>query len=182
MKVFVFRLGHRYVRDDRTTTHLFLAARALGADAGVYCGQRDQGLEQAIRKVNESWGGTFEVRYAKDWRLSLKEYKDNGLEMIHLTMYGMPVKEAIEKILFSPKDKLIIVGGAKVPKEVYLLADWNVSVTNQPHSEVSALSVFLHELFGGEELLRSFEGGKLKILPQERGKRVLRRNEPLTEK
>ena len=176
MKVFVFRLGHRYVRDDRTTTHLFLAARALGADAAVYCGQRDAELEKALRKVNESWGGTFEVVYAKDWRLGLQEYKDSGLEIVHLTMYGLPIKEVMEKIRSSSKDKLIIVGGAKVPKEVYLLADWNVSVTSQPHSEVSALSVFLHEFFRGEELLRSFDGGKLRILPQERGKQVLRKS------
>lgn len=173
MKVIVLRLGHRYVRDERTTTHLFLAARALGAEAAVYCGRRDLDLEKTISRVNEMWGGMFKVQYTKDWKPCLKEYKANGLEVVHLTMYGLPIQEVIEKIRSSPKDKLVVVGGAKVPREVYHLSDWNVSVTCQPHSEVSALSIFLHELFKGEELLRSFEGGRLRILPQERGKKVL---------
>ncbi len=176
MRALVFRLGHRYVRDGRTTTHVFLAARALGAYAAVYCGKRDVNLEKTLRRVTETWGGSFRVSYVKDWRTCLQEYKDNGLEVVHLTMYGLPIEEVIEKIRSSPRDKLVIVGGAKVPKEVYLLSDWNVSVTSQPHSEVSALSIFLHELFKGEELLRSFEGGRLKVLPHERGKHVLRMN------
>jgi len=176
MRVVVFRLGHRYVRDDRTTTHLFLVARAFGADAAVYCGQRDEELERSLMRVKESWGGSFEVGFVRDWRSGLQEYKGNGLEVIHLTMYGLPIVEVVEQIRSSSKDKLVVVGGAKVPKEVYSLADWNVSVTSQPHSEVSALSVFLHEFFSGEELLRSFDGGRLRILPQERGKRVLRKN------
>ena len=39
-------------------------------------------------------------------------------------------------------DILIIVGGSKVPGKVYKAADWNVSVTTQPHSEVSSLAIF----------------------------------------
>ena len=65
----------------------------------------------------------------------------------------------------------MVVGGAKVPGEVYGLANWNVSVTSQPHSEVSALAVFLHELFEAQELDRVFEGARLSITPQDRGKR-----------
>ena len=174
MKVVVFRLGHRYVRDDRTTTHLFLAARAFGADAAVYCGQRDEELEKTLKKVGASWGGDFTVGFTRDWRSGLQEYKGNGSEIVHLTMYGSPIPEVVEQIRSSSKDKLVVVGGAKVPKDVYDLADWNVSVTSQPHSEVSALSVFLHEFFGGEELFRPFDGGRLRIVPQKRGKRVLR--------
>jgi len=37
---------------------------------------------------------------------------------------------------------------------------------------VSALAVFLHELFEGREMEREFEGARLRIVPQERGKRV----------
>jgi len=64
------------------------------------------------------------------------------------------------------------VGGAKVPGEVYGLADWNVGVTSQPHSEVSALAVFLHELQEGEELGLAFPGARKRVVPQARGKRV----------
>ncbi len=176
MKVVLFRLGHRFVRDDRTTTHLFLAARAFGADAAVYCGKRDEELQKAVEKVVASWGGSFAISYSRDWKSGLGECKDSGSEIVHLTMYGSPILEVIEQIRSSSKDKLIVVGGAKVPKEVYDLADWNVSVTSQPHSEVSALSVFLHEFFRGEELHRPFNGGKLRIVPQKRGKQVLRMN------
>ena len=80
--------------------------------------------------------------------------------------------EAISSIRNDPSDKLVVVGGPKVPGEVYGLADWNVSVTSQPHSEVSALAVFLHELFEGRELDGVFEGARMRITPQERGKRV----------
>ncbi|NIS35916.1 MAG: tRNA (cytidine(56)-2'-O)-methyltransferase, partial [Actinobacteria bacterium] len=38
---------------------------------------------------------------------------------------------------------LVVVGAAKVSFDVYEAADWNVAVTNQPHSEVAALAVFL---------------------------------------
>jgi tRNA (cytidine56-2'-O)-methyltransferase len=60
----------------------------------------------------------------------------------------------------------------KVPGEVYDIADWNVAMTSQPHSEVSALAVFLHELFGGRELGAVFSDARLRIVPQTRGKSV----------
>jgi tRNA (cytidine56-2'-O)-methyltransferase len=55
---------------------------------------------------------------------------------------------------------------------MYQLADWNVAVGNQPHSEVAALAVFLDRLFEGQELTKEFDGG-LKILPSPRGKHVV---------
>ena len=174
-KVYVLRLGHREVRDKRVTTHLFLTARAFGADKVIYTGQRDEQLEERIRKVVESWGGAFEVEYEKDWRRAVKNWKSGGGEVVHLTMYGLPIQDVINLIRGSPKDKLIIVGGAKVPGEVFKLADWNVSVTSQPHSEVSALCVFLHELFQGRELSRTYEDAKMRIIPQARGKKVIHR-------
>jgi tRNA (cytidine56-2'-O)-methyltransferase len=87
-------------------------------------------------------------------------------------MYGLPLKEVIPEIRGDPSDKLVVVGGVKVPGEVYGLADWNVAVTSQPHSEVSALAVFLHELMEGRELDAVFEGARLRVVPQERGKRL----------
>jgi tRNA (cytidine56-2'-O)-methyltransferase len=55
---------------------------------------------------------------------------------------------------------------------MYDLADWNVAVGNQPHSEVAALAILLDRLFEGKELRREFEGG-LKIVPSPFGKKVL---------
>ena len=92
--------------------------------------------------------------------------------MVHLTMYGMPMGEAMSSIRDDPSEKLVVVGGAKVPGEVYGLADWNVSVTSQPHSEVSALAVFLHEFFEGREMDLVFEGARLRVSPRGRGRRM----------
>ena len=173
-EVFVLRLGHRPERDKRVTTHVFLAARAFGACGAFYSGQRDEGVERSVKKVVDMWGGNFTVQFIEDWIAKIKEWRKNGGEVIHLTMYGLPLNEVIQKIRGSNKDKLIIVGGAKVPKIVYELADWNVSITSQPHSEVSALGVFLHELYMGRELNKTFENAKIRIIPQERGKMVIR--------
>jgi len=55
---------------------------------------------------------------------------------------------------------------------VYDRADWNVGVTNQPHSEVAALAVFLDRLFEGRELDREWVEADRRVIPQETGKRV----------
>ncbi len=172
-RIFVLRLNHRTARDKRVTTHLFLAARAFGATGAFYSGQRDEKIEASIRKANEAWGGPFELRYKQDWKTTIKQWQQQGGEIIHLTMYGLPMQDTIDQIRGSPKDKLVVVGGAKVPGTVYQMADWNVSVTAQPHSEISALSVFLHELQKGEELHKTFEKAKTRIVPQAKGKKII---------
>lgn len=174
MGVVVLRLGHRYVRDDRITTHVFLVARAFGAGKVIYSGQRDLRLEEKIGEVTKTWGGPFDVEYEKNWRQRIERWKEGDGEIVHLTIYGLPIQDVIHEIKCSAKDKLIVVGGAKVPGIVYKLSDWNVSVTSQPHSEVSALSIFLHELFGGEELTKVFKDSRLSIVPQPQGKKVLK--------
>ena len=171
-KTWVLRLSHRRERDKRVTTHLFLASRAFGADGIFYSGERDEKVEKSVEKVNRSWGGAFEVRYCRGWKQTVNEWKRNGGEVVHLTMYGLPLNDVIKEIGGSPKDKLVVVGGAKVPGIMYSLADWNVSVTSQPHSEVSALGVFLHELFEGNELRKQFGDAEWRIIPQSRGKKV----------
>ncbi|MEM3439686.1 MAG: tRNA (cytidine(56)-2'-O)-methyltransferase, partial [Candidatus Bathyarchaeia archaeon] len=86
-----------------------------------------------------------------------------------------PVFEAIEEIRSSPRDKMIVVGSQKVPGELYELATWNVSITNQPISEVSALAIFLDRYFEGKELHAKFEGGEIEIIPSKSGKRIIRK-------
>jgi tRNA (cytidine56-2'-O)-methyltransferase len=175
-KIWVLRLNHRSKRDKRVTTHLLLAARAFGADGTFYSGERDENVEGSVGKVNKSWGGTFKVEFTHDWRQVIKEWKHGGGEVVHLTMYGLPVQDAIGQLRASPKNKLVIVGGAKVPGVIYELADWNISVTSQPHSEVSALSVFLHELFEGKELDKRFLNAEERIVPQAKSKKIVKTN------
>ena len=171
MSTHVLRIGHRPARDKRVTTHLLLAARAFGAQGATYTGTRDPPMEETVRKVRLDWGGSFEVGYSKSWRNTVEAWRRRG-KIVHLTMYGLPIQEAISSVREDLSDKLVVVGGAKVPGAVYSLADWNLAVTSQPHSEVSALAVFLHELFEGRELTGVFEGARLRVVPQERGKRV----------
>jgi len=169
MKIYVLRLGHRVFRDQRITTHVFLAARAFGCEGGFYSGQRDAKLEETVRKTSAQWGGYFSIQYSENWKKTIKGF--SGLK-IHLTVYGMPFQEKINEIKRAKNGVLIVVGGEKVPPEVYQLSDYNIAVTSQPHSEVSALAVLLHELFSGKELEKEFRG-KFRVMPQERGKKVV---------
>jgi len=67
---------------------------------------------------------------------------------------------------------LIIVGAEKVPPQIYEMADFNVSVGNQPHSEVAALAVFLDRYNVGNWSDKQFNG-KIEILPNNKGKKVV---------
>lgn len=166
----VLRLSHRPFRDKRITTHVALVARAFNADSLIYSGQKDSKLESTISKTSSDFGGNFPISYVKDPINYIKEKKSLGFSIIHLTAYGMPIQDKISSI---KKDKiLLVVGSEKVPPEVYNLADSNIAITSQPHSEVAALAIFLHEFFEGKELSKDFNNAKLKIVPKEKGKQV----------
>ncbi len=166
----VLRLGHRIPRDARTTTHCALVARAFGADEIIVCGDEDNGLLESVRKVVERWGGNFKIICGKNWR---EIVKFSGIK-VHLTAHGLPLEQQIKKIKKAANNRplLVIIGGQKVPPEVYSLADYNIAITQQPHSEVSALAVFLHEFFQGKELQKKFADARIEITPDARGKTV----------
>jgi len=174
LKVVVLRMGHRIPRDQRITTHVCLTARAFGADGVIVSDVMDKGLEETVRKVVETWGGTFFIETGPPWRKVVEEWLAKGGEVIHLTQYGIPLIDVIDEIRNSGRDKLIVVGAKKQPREIYEIATYNVSITNQPHSEVAALCLFLHYLWEGEEFRREFKGARLKIIPQARGKKVIK--------
>lgn len=177
MEIVVLRLGHRLPRDERMSTHVCLVARAFGAKGAIYTGQHDQGLEDSVSRVAKQWGGDFSVSYEKGFRSTISRMKKQGFGVVHLTMYGMPVEGKTAGMRKYAK-LLIIVGGDQVPGEVYDLADWNVAVTGQPHSEVAALAILLDRLQEGKELSEDADAafkGDVRIMPQERGKRVVRK-------
>jgi tRNA (cytidine56-2'-O)-methyltransferase len=175
MKVYVLRLDHRRVRDARITTHVCLTARAFGASKVILSGDEDKKIMENVRDVVKRWGGDFKIDYIKKWDKYIDDWKNKGGEVIHLTMYGESVQEVTKKISESSRDKLVVVGGSRVPSKVYQEADWNVSVTNQPHSEVAALSIFLHTLFDGKEYDIDFDNSELKVIPTSHGKQVITR-------
>ncbi|MCX6814039.1 MAG: tRNA (cytidine(56)-2'-O)-methyltransferase [Candidatus Aenigmarchaeota archaeon] len=165
----VLRLGHRIERDKRLSTHCGLVARAFGAQKLVYTGQKDSGLEESINSVTNGWGGPFQIEHSESARKLIKDWKGKS---IHLTVYGIPVQEKI-RTLRKVRNLLIVIGGEKVPPEVYQDCDWNISISQQPHSEVGALAVFLHEYFRGRELEKKFRKAQKRVVPQERGKKVV---------
>ena len=173
MRVVVLRLGHRIPRDSRITTHVCLTARALGAD-GVYISDvQDRGLVATVMSVSKRFGGEFQIEAGRSWRSTITDWKRSGGKVIHLTAYGMPLPKLIREIRRSRGDKLIVVGAEKVPGELYGVADWNVAVTNQPISEVSALGIFLDWFFEHSRLEASFPNSEIRIVPCERGKKVV---------
>jgi len=170
MKVWVLRLGHRIIRDQRITSHCGLVARAFGANGITYSGERDENLEKSMKKVVKNWGGSFGIKYEKNWKKIIKNWKG---KIVHLTMYGLPIQDKINKIKKSRGSLLIIIGSEKVVTDVYHSSDWNVAVTNQPHSEVAALAIFLDMLFKGKELKKKFKKAKIRIVPKEKGKKTI---------
>lgn len=169
-EVAVLRLGHRPGRDERMTTHVGLTARALGADRAILAkdGASQQGT---IEDITDRFGGPFAVE-TTDNPIGFIEDWDGTI--VHLTMYGLPVQDVEAEIRADHEDGslLVVVGAEKVPWDVYENADYNVGVTNQPHSEIASLAVFLDHLFEGEELDREWEDADRNVVPQDAGKRV----------
>jgi tRNA (cytidine56-2'-O)-methyltransferase len=86
-------------------------------------------------------------------------------------MYGLNLPDVIGDIQ-SHEKILVIVGAEKVPGEIYGLADYNVAVTGQPHSEISSLALFLDHYFSGQELGNEFPGALIRIVPSKAGKQT----------
>src|SRR3972149_8133951 len=172
-QIIILRLGHRIPRDLRVTTHVCLTARAFGADGLILADVVDTALERTILDVSQRFGGKFWIRMGEPWRQVVKEWKSKGGDVAHLTAYGMPLPEAMEAIRASPNPKLVVVGAEKVPGEMFEVATWNVAVTNQPISEVSALALFLDRYFEGKQFSMEFENAEVKIIPSARGKKVV---------
>lgn len=169
-EVVVLRLGHRPGRDDRMTTHVGLTARALGADR-VILPENASEPSHTVGDVTDRFGGPFEVEQTTS---PLSEIRSWEGSVVHLTMYGQPIQDVQEDIRrsHSANPVLVVVGAEKVPFDVYDHADWNVAVTNQPHSEIAGLAVFLDRLFDGDELDRDWIGGTHRVQPRETGKTV----------
>lgn len=177
-KVVVLRWGHRPERDARLTTHVALTARALGASGFILADIEDQKIKTSVEKVVQNWGGPFYFEMGKPWRQAIKEWRDKGGIVVHLTAYGENIEtsDVLQRIKATGKDIMVIVGSQKVPGEFFSeeVSDFNVAIGNQPHSECASLAVFLDRLFEGKELTMTFENAKLMIIPQKRGKKVLK--------
>ncbi|EMA66820.1 tRNA 2'-O-methylase [Halorubrum aidingense JCM 13560] len=172
-EVVVLRYGHRPGRDDRMTTHVGLTARALGADRVVFPDNAGQSAE-TVRDITDRFGGPFAVELRGDQKAIVRDWA--GV-VVHLTMYGERVQDVEDEVRSAvnadDEDLLVVVGGEKVPWALYERADFNVGVTNQPHSEVAGLAVFLDRLFEGDELEREWTDADRRVVPEATGKTVV---------
>ncbi|WP_135363491.1 tRNA (cytidine(56)-2'-O)-methyltransferase [Halosimplex halophilum] len=171
-EVAVLRLGHRPGRDDRMTTHVGLTARALGADRVVF-GPAASGSADTVRDITDRFGGPFAVEVTDAPKGVISDWPG---PVVHLTMYGLPVQDVQDDLrasLDGGDPVLFVVGAEKVSFDVYERADYNVAVTNQPHSEVASLAVALDRLFDGRELDREWADADREVVPMETGKRVV---------
>ena len=171
MEIEVVRIGQRVVRDDRVTTHVALVARSFGANK-IYMNEVNSEIEKTISDINKTWGGNFQIEIISEWKQIIKERKNAGVKIVHLTMYGQNINNVQMKIRNEDKI-LIVVGAEKVPREIYEMADYNVAVGNQPHSEISALGILLDRIHQGKQFESDFENPERVIIPQEHGKNVV---------
>ena len=170
----VLRLGHRRGRDPRITTHLALVSRAMGASKFLLAGDEDDKLFENVVSVNERFGHGLDCRYEKrplKFLRNIVNSEGNRPTIVHLTMYGEPFKSTTSSIP-TVNGVIVIVGGAKVPGEIFKISDYNIAVGNQPHSEVAALALFLDALTDGEGFNQEFPNAKLVIHPSKSGKDV----------
>lgn len=170
MVIEVVRIGQRLVRDDRVTTHVALVSRGFGAER-IYMTEVNPEIKDTIEKINNTWGGNFEVEFIEKWKGIVKKKKDEGFKIVHLSMYGESINDVQEKI-HNENNLLIVVGAEKVPREIYELADYNVGVGSQPHSEISALAILLDRIQNGKQFEKEFPNAKRKIIPTKNGKNV----------
>jgi tRNA (cytidine56-2'-O)-methyltransferase len=135
--------------------------------------QVDDSIIETLKDVNKRWGGEseFEIETIEDWKKLIKNWKKDGGKVIHLTMYGINIDDVIDNVQ-KENNVLVVIGAEKAPREIYDLADYNIAIGNQPHSEIAALAIFLDRAFKGKELKRDFKGAKFKIIPMAKGKRV----------
>lgn len=175
MKITLLRLGHRIHRDYRMTTHCALVARAFGSSEMYYCGNEDDKLISIMKKINESWGGDFNIQYLDKWRPFIKKCKKENYFIILCTMYGKNIPDVEIQIRkkFKTHNILVVIGSEKIPSELFSFIDLNVAISNQPHSEVAALAILLDRLFEGKQLQSKFVNSKIDIIPQSTGKKAI---------
>jgi tRNA (cytidine56-2'-O)-methyltransferase len=136
----------------------------------------DRSLVATIRDVVQRWGGNFWIRDQVNWRQEIAKWKHDRGTVVHLTMYGQNLPNVINHL--ETERLMVVVGAEKVPPDLFKLADYNVAITNQPHSEIAALSIFLDHVQRGQELTAEFSG-RTRIVGNLNEKVGVKRSEPI---
>ena len=150
-------------------TDLCLIARAFGA-SGIVFTSNDKKLaaksQRFCRDICDKWGGSFSVSFTNSWKDYIKSKRN--YKTIYLTRYGIPIRQA-EYALRTYKNMLIIVSFSEKIKELYDIADFNISITSQPHTMASSMTALLRTYYRDRELSMHFENAKYKIIPEQHG-------------
>jgi tRNA (cytidine56-2'-O)-methyltransferase len=145
----------------QTNLDLCLTARALGASEITFVGDKDTRLIRYINNLNKNWGGKFKVQFAKSYKEALKS--DTKYKKVYLTRYGNPLQTK-SYMLKTYKNLVLIVTLKDEMEAIQKLADFNISVSSQPHCSSAAVAIFLHEFYNGRELAMHFENAKYKLV------------------
>lgn len=143
---------------------LCLTARAFGAAEIIFIGKEDKQLLRYISNLNKKWGGAFKLKFARSYKDVLKAA--SKYTKVYLTRFGMPLQSK-SYILKTYKNMVLIVSTNDVSKQLHQIADYNISISTQPHCGAAAIAIFLHEFYNGRELAMHFENAKLKLVPSE---------------
>jgi len=171
VKPHVLRIGHRLERDKRVTTHVALTARAFGA-SGLTLHRPDSRVVATVEDVVQRFGSDFSISTTTHPRVVARDWCG---KVVHLTMFGTPLAE-VAPLLRNERELLVIVGAERVPRWVFDVADFNVAVGSQPHSEVAALAILLAELNprwaqppldGDLQIIPNVERRRLAAIPSE---------------
>ncbi len=147
---------------------LCLTSRALGASEVTFVGKRDSKLVRYMESINKKWGGKFKVQFAKSYKEALKSA--TKYKKVYLTIYGSPLQDK-SYVLKTYKNMVVIVSLKENAElnAIHKLADFNISITTQPHCSAAAIAVFLHEFYNGRELAMHFENAQYKLVPKGQG-------------
>lgn len=147
-----------------TKLDLCLTARALGAKEITFVSKSDSRLVKYMNGLSKKWGGDFTIRFTNAYSDIMKP--NTKYKKIYLTRYGAPLQDK-SYTLKTYKNLLLIVTTDDELKSIYRAADFNISVSSQPHCSSAAIAIFLHEFYNGRELAMHFENAKYKLVPKE---------------
>lgn len=140
---------------------LCLTSRALGASEITFVGKQDTRLVRHLGRLSTKWGGKFRVNYVKNYREVLKQ--SAKYKKVYLTRLGEPLQSK-NYMLRTYKNIVLVVtpSDGKKENQISRVADFNISVSSQPHCSTAAVAIFLHEYYEGRELAMHFENAKYK--------------------
>ena len=160
--IIVFAIGKpKY----ETMQDICLTARAFGASSVIFTSTNaslNSRLKRYCSSISKKWGGNFNVQFTNAWK-SYLESKRN-YKKVYLTRYGTPIKKQVYT-LRSYRNIIIILSITEEIKSFGELADFNISITSQPHSSIAAMAIFLNQYFAGRELSLNFSNAKFKVIP-----------------